>query len=175
MLYSCKISDAAPSSTSATQAADTQARFLSSQNPALVKRNVLASFTDILLLPVTIVPRTVGAVVEGARTGANAAVNGISMLNPQRWGGINGSGSGGRAGMGGSSGYGAAGDDYSGGAALFEVEDDDDEGQVGKTANRNSLRSSIDTTTSSLGESYADQILSMLNFLIFSSPCILHD
>lgn len=48
-----------------------------------MKRNVLASFTDILLLPVTIVPRTVGAFVT---TSSSAAVNGISMLNPQRWG-----------------------------------------------------------------------------------------
>jgi recyclin-1 len=40
---------------------------VASQNPALVKRNVLAGFTDVLLLPVTIVPR------------------GIAMLNPQRW------------------------------------------------------------------------------------------
>ncbi|KAF8513593.1 exocyst complex component Sec10-like protein [Hysterangium stoloniferum] len=64
-------------------AADHAARFLGSQNPALMKRNVLASFTDILLLPVTIVPRTVNALVT---TGSTAAVNGIAMLNPQRWG-----------------------------------------------------------------------------------------
>ncbi|OSX58161.1 hypothetical protein POSPLADRAFT_1185030 [Postia placenta MAD-698-R-SB12] len=66
-------------------------RFLGSQNPAQVKRNVLASFTDVLLLPVTIVPRTVGnvgkAVGAAFNTGSNAAVQGISMLNPQRWGG----------------------------------------------------------------------------------------
>ena len=48
-----------------------------------MKRNVLASFTNVLLLPVTIVPRTVGAFVT---TSSTAAVNGISMLNPQRWG-----------------------------------------------------------------------------------------
>lgn len=63
--------------------ADNATRFLDSQNPALMKRNVLASFTNILLLPVTIVPRTVGALVT---TGSSAAVSGISMLNPQRWG-----------------------------------------------------------------------------------------
>ncbi|KAJ7212280.1 exocyst complex component Sec10-domain-containing protein [Mycena pura] len=63
-------------------------RFLSSHNPALVKRNVLASFTSILLMPVTIVPRAVGDVLM---TGSNAAVQGIAMLNPQRWGGGNGS------------------------------------------------------------------------------------
>jgi recyclin-1 len=47
-----------------------------------MKRNVLASFTNVLLMPVTIVPRTVGALVT---TGGTAAVNGIAMLNPQRW------------------------------------------------------------------------------------------
>ncbi|KAJ7695956.1 f-box protein pof6 [Mycena rosella] len=59
-------------------------RFLSSHNPAQVKRNVLASFTSVLLLPVTIVPRAVGGALM---TGGNAAVQGIAMLNPQRWGG----------------------------------------------------------------------------------------
>lgn len=70
--------------------AQEQARFISSHNPAQVKRNVLASFTDVLLLPVTIVPRTtvaVGRAVGAAlTTGGTAAVQGISMLNPQRWG-----------------------------------------------------------------------------------------
>ncbi|KAH9942244.1 exocyst complex component Sec10-domain-containing protein [Epithele typhae] len=61
------------------------ARFLGSHNPAQVKRTVLASFTDVLLLPVTIVPRTVGAVGAAITTGGNAAVQGIQMLNPQRW------------------------------------------------------------------------------------------
>lgn len=50
-----------------------------------MKRTVLASFTDVLLLPVTIVPRTVGAVGAALTTGGTAAVQGISMLNPQRW------------------------------------------------------------------------------------------
>ncbi|KAG9017515.1 F-box protein: endocytic membrane traffic, recycling ReCYcling 1 [Tulasnella sp. 427] len=106
-------------------AAQGDARFLSSHNPAQVKRNVLASFTDVLLLPVTIVPRAMGAVAEGARTGANVAVTGISMLNPQRWGGVGGSGSSGRAAP--QPGYGAAGDEYSGGAAVFELGDDEDD------------------------------------------------
>lgn len=52
----------------------------------MVKRNVLASFTNLLLLPVTIVPRTVGAVGGVLMTGGTAAVQGIAMLNPQRWG-----------------------------------------------------------------------------------------
>lgn len=63
------------------------ARFLTSHNPAQVKRNVLASFTSVLLLPVTIVPRTVGAVSGAIITGGTAAAQGIAMLNPQRWGG----------------------------------------------------------------------------------------
>ncbi|KAI0752975.1 exocyst complex component Sec10-domain-containing protein [Daedaleopsis nitida] len=63
------------------------ARFLGSHNPAQVKRTVLASFTNVLLLPVTIVPRTVGKAVGAAiTTGSSAAVQGIQMLNPQRWG-----------------------------------------------------------------------------------------
>ncbi|KZT22891.1 hypothetical protein NEOLEDRAFT_1070445 [Neolentinus lepideus HHB14362 ss-1] len=69
-----------------TSSSPQQARFLGSQNPALVKRTVLASFTDVLLLPVTIVPR-VGAALQ---TGGTAAVQGIAMLNPQRWGGAAG-------------------------------------------------------------------------------------
>lgn len=39
-----------------------------------------------MLLPVTIVPRTVGAVGAIVTTGSTAAVNGIAMLNPARWG-----------------------------------------------------------------------------------------
>ncbi|KAF9029567.1 hypothetical protein BDZ89DRAFT_1065353 [Hymenopellis radicata] len=61
------------------------ARFLGSHNPAQVKRNLLASFTDVLLLPVTIVPRTVNAVGGAIITGGTAAAQGIAMLNPQRW------------------------------------------------------------------------------------------
>ncbi|KAJ7164689.1 exocyst complex component Sec10-domain-containing protein [Mycena crocata] len=72
----------------AEQASDgaSSTRFLSSHNPAQVKRNVLASFTSVLLLPVTIVPRAVGGALM---TGGTAAVQGIAMLNPQRWGGGN--------------------------------------------------------------------------------------
>ncbi|KAJ7163288.1 exocyst complex component Sec10-domain-containing protein [Mycena filopes] len=91
-------------------------RFLSSHNPAQVKRNVLASFTSVLLMPVTIVPRAVGGALM---TGGNAAVQGIAMLNPQRWGG----------------GSGAVGNGYSRnlelekgtGTTLFEGDDDEDE------------------------------------------------
>ncbi|KZP28233.1 hypothetical protein FIBSPDRAFT_947817 [Athelia psychrophila] len=68
-------------------------RFLASQNPALIKRTVLASFADILLLPVTIVPRTITSVGAALTTGGSAAVQGIAMLNPQRWGAGAGAGS----------------------------------------------------------------------------------
>ncbi|KAJ3874198.1 exocyst complex component Sec10-like protein [Lentinula edodes] len=75
---------------------DVSARFLTSHNPSQVKRNVLASFTSVLLLPVTIVPRTVGAVggalVSGGTAVGGAAAQGIAMLNPQRWGGAGGGG-----------------------------------------------------------------------------------
>jgi len=43
-----------------------------------------------LLLPVTIVPKTVGAVGGALVTGGTAAVQGMAMLNPQRWSGNNG-------------------------------------------------------------------------------------
>lgn len=59
--------------------------FLSSANPDQVKRNVLAGFKDVLLLPVTIVPRTVTFGVNAIVTGGSHAVNGLSMLNPQKW------------------------------------------------------------------------------------------
>jgi recyclin-1 len=68
-------------------ASASSSHFLGSHNAAQVKRNVLASFANVLLLPVTIVPRTVGAVGAALTTGGTAAVQGIAMLNPQRWGG----------------------------------------------------------------------------------------
>lgn len=64
--------------------------FLTAQNPDQVKRNVMAGFMDVLLLPVTIVPRTVGFGVNALVAGSNQAVSGLSMLNPQKWGGNNG-------------------------------------------------------------------------------------
>ncbi|KAJ7366617.1 exocyst complex component Sec10-like protein [Mycena albidolilacea] len=108
-------------------------RFLSSHNPAQVKRNVLASFTSVLLMPVTIVPRAVGGVLM---TGGNAAVQGIAMLNPQRWGGS-----------------GAIGNGYSrnlelekgNGVMLFDGEEDEDEKINEKAAP--SISSSSSSTT----------------------------
>ena len=66
--------------------------FLNAANPDQVKRNVLAGFRDVLLLPVTIVPRTVTFGVNAIVTGSTQAVSGLSMLNPQRWAGTNGRG-----------------------------------------------------------------------------------
>lgn len=60
-------------------------QFLSSQNPDQVKRNVLAGFRDVLLLPVTIVPRTVTFAGKAIVSGSTQAVAGLSMLNPQKW------------------------------------------------------------------------------------------
>ncbi|KAF7762300.1 hypothetical protein Agabi119p4_8893 [Agaricus bisporus var. burnettii] len=71
--------------TTTTTTRDSTTRFLSSHNAAQEKRNVLTSFTNVLLLPVTIVPRTVNAVGGALMTGGSAAVQGIAMLNPQRW------------------------------------------------------------------------------------------
>ncbi|KAG6873642.1 hypothetical protein C0995_013148 [Termitomyces sp. Mi166 len=114
-----------------------QPRFLTSQNPAQVKRNVLASFTSVLLLPVTIVPRTVGAVGGAIVSGGTAAVQGIAMLNPTRWGGSAGAG---KYGGGVSkTGWGANGSVYrtaeAEGSTVFEVGDadvdaDEDDGKT---------------------------------------------
>jgi len=85
-----------------------------------VKRNVLASFTDVLLLPVTIVPKTVGMTVGavGAAAGAagSAAVQGLQMLHPQRWAGNNTTPS--------ANGYSRR---FDAGDMLFEIGGDDDE------------------------------------------------
>ncbi len=64
--------------------------FLNASNPDQVKRNVLAGFRDVLLLPVTIVPRTVSFGVNAIVTGSTQAVSGLAMLNPQKWAGSNG-------------------------------------------------------------------------------------
>ncbi|KAI0267323.1 exocyst complex component Sec10-like protein [Gloeopeniophorella convolvens] len=57
-----------------------QPSFLASSSPARLKSNVLSTFTNLLLIPVSIVPRTVETV-------SGAAVHGIAMLDPRRWGG----------------------------------------------------------------------------------------
>lgn len=65
---------------------------MTASNPDQVKRNVLAGFKDVLLLPVTIVPRTVTFGVNAIVSGGSHAVNGLSMLNPQKWAGSAGAG-----------------------------------------------------------------------------------
>ncbi|KAG8918286.1 F-box protein: endocytic membrane traffic, recycling ReCYcling 1 [Tulasnella sp. 418] len=139
---------------------DTQARFLSSHNPAQVKRTVLASFTDVLLLPVTIVPRTIGVIGSGVgavRGAGSAAVAGISMLNPQRWGGGNGNNA--HTGVGGrNDGYGQFGVGDNNGAALFELQDDDEDedgNARGAGAKRDSVAKQRDSVTSISSNSLA--------------------
>lgn len=100
----------------ATQHAPTQSTFLTSSNPAQVKRNLLASFTDVLLLPVTIVPRLGTAVMGGVTGVGDVAVQGIAMLNPQRW-----------VGGGSSAAYGAEGYSKSIGVSVFEAADEEEE------------------------------------------------
>lgn len=64
-----------------------------------------------MLLPVTIVPRSINAVGAIVQTGGNAAVQGISMLNPGRWIGASGSvGNGNGNGAGSKEGYANAAD-----------------------------------------------------------------
>jgi len=58
------------------------AAFVGSHNPAAVKRSVLTGFKDVLLLPVTVVPRTAGYVGGAVVRTAGA---GLSQLNPLRW------------------------------------------------------------------------------------------
>lgn len=117
------------------------ARFLSSHNPAQVKRNVLASFTDVLLLPVTIVPKTVGMTVGavGAAAGAagSAAVQGLQMLSPQRWAGSNTTAT--------ANGYSQR---FDAGDMLFEVGgDDDDDDESAPATIQQSLSKAQETTS----------------------------
>ncbi|CAO1619058.1 unnamed protein product [Sympodiomycopsis kandeliae] len=58
------------------------AAFLTAKNPAAVKRSVLSGFKDVLLLPVTVVPRT--AVHVGGAVFRTAG-KGVSHLNPMKW------------------------------------------------------------------------------------------
>ena len=112
------------------------ARFLSSHNPAQVKRNVLASFTNVLLLPVTIVPKTVGAVGAAAGAAGSAAVQGLQMLSPQRWAGVNTTAT--------ANGYSRR---FDAGDTLFEIGGDDDEDdEPTHTVPRQSLTEARETT-----------------------------
>lgn len=73
-----------PADKLANQAAASRvdAAFLTAQNPAAVKRTVLSGFKDVLLLPVTVVPRT--AVNVGGAVFRTAG-KGVSHLNPLKW------------------------------------------------------------------------------------------
>jgi recyclin-1 len=107
-----------------------QPRFLTSQNPAQVKRNVLASFTSVLLLPVTIVPRTMGAVGTGIgemlRIGGGQKGNGVNEhVSTTGWGSAAASSKGGKP-----ADHTALENESDGeGETVFEVgvDDDDDE------------------------------------------------
>ncbi|KAF8892825.1 exocyst complex component Sec10-domain-containing protein [Gymnopilus junonius] len=128
------------------------------QNPALLKRTVLASFTNILLMPVTIVPRTVVGVVGGIggglgvvgdalMTGGRGAVQGVRMLNPQRWVGGNGGG--------GEEGEGYSRDLGGGKGMLFEIGEEDEkdadekEDEKGEEGEFNEKDDTSNTTPSS--------------------------
>ena len=54
--------------------------FLNSANPAMVKRNVMASFGKALLMPVTIVPKTVAYSLNAVTLGTFSAVTAIGGL-----------------------------------------------------------------------------------------------
>ena len=54
--------------------------FLASSNPAQVKRNVLAGFTKVLLLPVTIIPKTASYGLNAITVGATGAFNTFASL-----------------------------------------------------------------------------------------------
>ncbi|SPO28865.1 related to RCY1 - F-box protein involved in recycling plasma membrane proteins [Ustilago trichophora] len=69
-------------SASVKQSKTMDTAFLASNNPAQVKRNVLSGFKDVLLMPVTVVPRAAGA-VGGAVI--RTAGTGLSQLNPLKW------------------------------------------------------------------------------------------
>lgn len=64
------------------------ATFLTAQNPAAVKRSVLTGFKDVLLLPVTVVPRT--AVHVGGAVFRTAGKK-VSQLNSLKWQGASAS------------------------------------------------------------------------------------
>ena len=107
------------------------ARFLGSHNPAQMKRTVLASFTDVLLLPVTIVPRTVGAVGSAITAGGmqvgSAAVQGIGMLNPQKW--VTGATSSGTAAMSRTTSQYKRNFNETDGEMVFEIGDEDEDNE----------------------------------------------
>ncbi|GAA5850515.1 hypothetical protein JCM8547_001899 [Rhodosporidiobolus lusitaniae] len=64
--------------------------FLASSNPAQVKKNVLAGFTKVLLLPVTIIPKTAELGLNAITYGATGAFNTFASLGTTITGGLGG-------------------------------------------------------------------------------------
>lgn len=92
-----------------------------------------------MLLPVTIVPRSINAVGAIVQTGGSAAVQGIAMLNPGRWIGANGTSS---SGDGGKEGYanaaGMKGAVVEKDTVVFRTTDEDGEDEDDMTSKRRS-------------------------------------
>ncbi|BGO99805.1 Recyclin-1 [Rhodotorula toruloides] len=57
--------------------------FLASSNPAQVKKNVLAGFTKVLLLPVTIIPKTASYGLNAITYGATGVIDTFASLGTQ--------------------------------------------------------------------------------------------
>ncbi|GAA5893611.1 Rcy1p [Sporobolomyces salmoneus] len=64
----------------ASDLATSDPTFLASSNPAQVKKNVLAGFTKVLLLPVTIIPKTASYGLNAITYGATGAFNTFASL-----------------------------------------------------------------------------------------------
>lgn len=62
----------------AEERANRDPTFLNAQNPQQAKKNILAGFTKALLLPVTIVPKTVALSVNAITTGGTMAFNAMT-------------------------------------------------------------------------------------------------
>ncbi|GAA5912094.1 hypothetical protein JCM8208_001026 [Rhodotorula glutinis] len=76
--------------------------FLASHNPAQVKKNVLAGFTKVLLLPVTIIPKTAMYGVNAITYGGTAVIDTFAHLGTQLSGAAGGGGGAGGGAGGGS-------------------------------------------------------------------------
>jgi recyclin-1 len=63
-----------------TSGGNTTTSFLKSSNPSLIKKNVLAGFTKVLLLPVTIIPKTASYGLNAITYGATGAFNTFASL-----------------------------------------------------------------------------------------------
>ncbi|KAI5480581.1 f-box protein pof6 [Pseudohyphozyma bogoriensis] len=72
----------------ASDSAISDPTFLASQNPAMVKKNVLAGFTKVLLLPVTIIPKTASMGLSAITSGATGAFNTFAQFGTQLTSGV---------------------------------------------------------------------------------------